>query len=134
MKVLAALILSCPALMLAQSAGSTVYVNQKNPFTGYFSAGVTKKKVPVTLTGDHNAPYAIKFSTDSDPGSITTGIANAVMNGVYNTGASDQVSMIVTETATKNIVFSTTCKKNGDRMQSVAECLAKHWKNNIQNK
>ena len=79
-------------------------------------------------------PYAIKFSGDSDPGSITTGIANAVMNGVYNTGASNQFSMVVTETATKNIVFSATCKKSGDRMQSVAECLAKHWKNHIQNK
>ena len=131
MKLLAALAVFCPALMMAQSRGSTVYVDQKDPFTGYFSAGVTKKKVPVTLTGDRSAPYAVKFSGDSDPGSITTGIANAVMNGVYNTGASNQVSMVVTETATKNIVFSSTCKKSGDRMQSVAECLAKHWKDHI---
>ncbi len=36
--------------------------------------------------------------------------------------------MTVIDTKTKDIVFSDSCKKQGCRMQSVAECLAKHWK------
>ncbi len=131
MKRLYPLLLVSAALVLAQSPGSSVYVNQKDPFASYFAAGVTKKKVPVTLTANSKAPYQVKFSGDSNPGSLTTGVANAVMRGVYDTGASSQVSMTVMETQTKNIVFSATCKKHGDNMQSVAECLAKHWKNHI---
>lgn len=107
-------------------------MNQNNPFANYFSAGVAKKKVPVVLTGDRDAPYAVRFSNDSDPGSLTTGVANAVLRGVYDTGASDQISMTVIKTKTKDIVFSDSCKKQGGRMQSGAECLAKHWKSHIQ--
>ena len=40
-------------------------MNQNNPFANYFSAGVAKKKVPVVLTGDRDAPYAVRFSNDS---------------------------------------------------------------------
>ncbi len=135
MKCLLALGLLLPVLSPAQDPGSRVFINQKNPFANYFSAGVTKKKVPVQLTTDlSQAQYAITFSNDSDPGSLTTGIANAVMKGVYDTGASDQISMTVVDTKTKDIVFSDSCKKQGGRMQSVAECLAKHWKNHIQSK
>ena len=118
----------------AQSTGARVYVDQKDPFANYFSAGVHKKNVPVILTADPKAKYTVTFSGDSDPGSIATGIANAVMVGVYNTGSSDQISMTVIDTKSKDIVFSDTCKKSGGRMQSVAECLAKHWKSHIQDK
>jgi hypothetical protein len=131
MKLLAFLIFLSAALLFAQSPGSSVYVDQKDPFAAFFSAGVTKKKVPVTLTADPQSAYRVKFSGDSNPGSLTTGIANAVMRGVYDTGASSQISMTVIESKTKNIAFSATCKKHGDNMQSVAECLAKHWKSHI---
>ncbi len=132
MKILVAFCLLFPAAALAQEPGSRVYVNQNNPFANYFSAGVAKKKVPVVLTADRAAQYAVRFSNDSDPGSLTTGVANAVLRGVYDTGASDQISMTVINTKTKDIVFSDSCKKQGGRMQSVAECLAKHWKSHIQ--
>ncbi len=132
MKILAAFWLLISATALAQEPESRVYINQKNPFAAYFTAGVMKKKVPVVLTADRDAIYAVRFSNDSDPGSITTGVANAVLRGVYDTGSSDQISMTVINTKTKDIVFSDSCKKQGGRMQSVAECLAKHWKNHIQ--
>ncbi len=132
MKILVVFCLLIPAAALAQEPGSRVYVNQNNPFANYFSAGVAKKKVPVVLTADRGAQYAVRFSNDSDPGSLTTGVANAVLRGVYDTGASDQISMTVIDTKTKDIVFSDSCKKQGGRMQSVAECLAKHWKSHIQ--
>ncbi len=132
MKILLALCLLISAAAIAQEPGSRVYVNPQNPFSNYFSAGVAKKKVPVVLTGDRNAQYAVRFSNDSDPGSLATGVANAVLRGVYDTGASDQISMTVINSKTKDIVFSDSCKKQGGRMQSVAECLAKHWKSHIQ--
>jgi hypothetical protein len=132
MKILIAFGLLAPAVAMAQQPGARVYINQNNPFANYFSAGVAKKKVPVVLTGDRSAEYAVRFSNDSDPGSLTTGIANAVLRGVYDTGASDQISITVINTRTKDIVFSDSCKKQGGRMQSVAECLAKHWKSHIQ--
>lgn len=132
MKMLAAFCSLLPVAVLAQEPGARVYVSQNNPFANYFSAGVAKKKVPVVLTGDRDAPYAVRFSNDSDPGSLTTGVANAVLRGVDDTGASDQISMTVIKTKTKDIVFSDSCKKQGGRMQSVAECLAKHWKSHIQ--
>ncbi len=134
MKILVTFCLLIPAMAIAQTPGSRVYVNQNNPFANYFSAGVAKKKVAVVLTADGHAPYTVKFSNDSDPGSLTTGVANAVLRGVYETGASDQISMTVIDTKTKDIVFSDSCKKQGGRMQSVAECLAKHWKSHIHNK
>ena len=82
MKTPGFLILLVPSFAAAQSSGVRVYVDQKDPFANCFSAGDNKKKVPVTLTADPKAEYIVKFSGDSDPGSIARGIASAVMVGV----------------------------------------------------
>jgi len=46
--------------------------------------------------------------------------------------------MSIVDTKTKDVVFSYTCKKTSQNMgassalaTSVAECLAKHWKDNL---
>jgi hypothetical protein len=125
-------VLSC----WGQSAQSTVYVDQSNPFAPEFTAALQKKKVPVTVTTDPaTAQYLVNFTMANNNGSVIQGIASVVTNGTYETGAWDRTTVQVVDAHSKNIVFSYTCKKynqnSGDPAKSVAECLAKHWKDQM---
>lgn len=113
----------------AQTGRPTVYLESKDEFANDFSAGVVKKNVPVTLTADReNSGYIARFTWATNEGSKTQGVMTALMTGVYMSGAYERVSMSVVERKSKNLVYSYTCQKGGRHMQSVAECLAKHWK------
>lgn len=125
-------VLSC----LGQSPQSTVYVDQNSPFAPDFSAALQKKKVPVTVTTDPaQAQYVANISLANNQGSIFQGITSAVTTGTYNNGAWDRATIQIVDNHSKNIVFSYTCKKynqnSGDPTKSVAECLAKHWKDQM---
>lgn len=125
-------VLSC----WGQSPQSTVYVDQTSPFAPDFMAAIQKKKVPVTVTTDPaNAQYLVNFTMANNDGSIFQGIASAVTTGTYNNGAWDRTTVQVVDAHSKNIVFSYTCKKynqnSNDPAKSVAECLAKHWKDQM---
>ena len=88
-----------------------------------------KKNVPVTLTADRRqAGYVASFSWETNQGSKTEGIMTALATGIYMNGAYERVSMTITDRRSKDLVYSYTCQKGGRHMQSVAECLAKHWK------
>jgi hypothetical protein len=113
----------------AQTNNPTVFVESKDEFANDFSAGVIRKDVPVTLTADeHQAGYVARFSWATNEGSKTQGVMTALMTGVYMSGSYERVSMSIIERKSKNLVYSYTCQKGGRHMQSVAECLAKHWK------
>ena len=56
----------------------------------------------------------------------------ALMTGIYMSGAYERVSLSILERKSKNLVCSYTCQKGGRHMQSVAECLAKHWKDALE--
>lgn len=116
----------------AQS-GQTVYLDPNNPFSTDFSAAIVKKQVPVTVTVDPTkADYTATFSVANRPGSVVQGVVSQMTTGWYKSGAWDQATLQVIDNHSKNVVFSYTCKKGnnaGDSMTtSVAECLAKHWK------
>jgi len=51
-----------------------------------------------------------------------------------DSGAWDRVSMTVIDSKSKDMVFSYTCQKGGGRLESVAQCLAKHWKDQLEKK
>lgn len=106
-----------------------VYVEGNDAISSAFAAGVQKKHVPVTLTTDGaQSDYTVSLSGQNDKGSKARGITTALFTGVYDSGAWDRVSMTVVDSKTKDVVFSYTCQKGGGRLQSVTECLAKHWK------
>jgi hypothetical protein len=136
MKALALLLLSVMTASgaLAQTSRPTVFVESKDEFANDFSAGVIRKSVPVTLTEDRKqAGYVARFTWATNEGSKTKGVMTALMVGVYMDGAYERVSMSVTERKSKNLIYSYTCQKGGRHMQSVAECLAKHWKEVLEN-
>jgi len=113
----------------AQAGHPSVYLESKDEFANDFAAGVIKKNVPVTLTGDRRqAGYVASFTWSTNQGSKTQGVMTALATGVYMSGAYERVSMSITDRRSKNLVYSYTCQKGGRHMQSVAECLAKHWK------
>src|SRR5579875_311738 len=60
--------------------------------------------------------------------------ARAIFLGPAQSGAQSDISITVSEAKSGTVVFSYTCQKNGEfgRMQSAAECLAKHWTHFIQ--
>jgi hypothetical protein len=118
---------------LAQTGHPTVYLESKDEFANDFAAGVIKKNVPVTLTADRRqAGYVASFSWATNQGSKTQGVMTALTTGVYMSGAYERVSMSITDRQSKNLVYSYTCQKGGRHMQSVAECLAKHWKESFE--
>lgn len=131
---LVVLLAASASLVSAQSGHPAVYLESKDEFANDFAAGVIKKDVPVTLTADrHQAGYVASFSWATNQGSKTQGVMTALATGVYMNGSYERVSMSITDRQSKSLVYSYTCQKGGRHMQSVAECLAKHWKDAIEN-
>ncbi|MGC2162758.1 MAG: hypothetical protein WA634_12665 [Silvibacterium sp.] len=117
--------------------GSTVYLDPSSPFSTDFSAALQKKDVPVTVTvNPTKADYTATFSVAKRRGSVFEGITTELTTGFYKSGAWDQATIQIVDNHSQNVVFSYTCKKGnnqGDSMtKSVAECLAKHWKQHMQ--
>jgi hypothetical protein len=131
MKTIALIVLlaATASLVSAQTGHPTVYLESKDEFANDFAAGVIKKNVPVTLTADRRqAGYVASFSWATNQGSKTQGVMTALTTGIYMSGAYERVSVSITDRQSQNLVYSYTCQKGGRHMQSVAECLAKHWK------
>lgn len=134
---LTACLAPCPAH--AQKSQATVFLDPNNPFSADFSAALVKKQVPVIVTVDPaKADYTATFSVASHKGSVVQGIVTQLDTGFYKSGAWDQATIQIVDNHSKDVVFSYTCKKRsnqGDSMTtSVAECLAKHWKQHMQHK
>jgi hypothetical protein len=131
MKTLALIVLlaATASFASAQTGHPSVYLESKDEFANDFAAGVIKKNVPVTLTADRRqAGYVASFSWATNQGSKTQGVMTALATGIYMSGAFERVSMSIADRQSKDLVCSYTCQKGGRHMQSVAECLAKHWK------
>lgn len=122
-------------------AGSNkkIYLDPDDGFSAYFSSALQKKKVPVTVTIDpKQADYTAQFQAKDDNGSILRGILSSLGKGTYDSGSFNEVVLSVVDAKSKSVVFSYTCKKSSRNLgasselaTSVAECLAKHWKENL---
>lgn len=139
--LVAAVLVLCAGAVFAQD-GRRIYLDPNDGFSAYFSSALQKKSVPIIVTTDPQmADYTAKFQAKDSNGSILQGIASAVNVGWWNSGAFNEVSMSIVDTKSKDVTFSYTCKKYNQysgadqRMaSSVAECLAKHWKNSFGHK
>jgi hypothetical protein len=134
----AALVLGLASTISAATKGK-IYLDPDDQFSAYFSAALQKKKVPVTITTDPNqADYTAQFQARDNNGSLLKDVLSTLGAGNYNNNSSNEVVMTIINTKTKDVVFSYTCRKQSQYMDassalatSVAECLAKHWKDNL---
>lgn len=125
--------------LLTAQARKKVYLDPDNSFSAYFSAAIQKKKVPVTVTADpKQADYAAQFQAKDQNGSIIGGVLNKLGQGNYDNRSYNEVVMTIVDEKTKDVVFSYTCQKQSQYQNaasglstSVAECLAKHWKDSM---
>jgi hypothetical protein len=107
----------------------TVYLEAKDELANYFSASVIRKNVPVTLTADlQHAGYVTRFMRATNEGSKTLVVISALMADVYMKESYERVSTTLLERKSGNVIYSHACLKAGHHLQSVAECLAYHWK------
>lgn len=136
--VVAALVLLLPSMLMAATKGK-IYLDPDDQFSAYFSSALQKKKVPVTITTDPaQADYTAQFQAKDSNGSVLQSVLSSVGVGNYSGGSFNEVVMTIVNAKTKDVVFSYTCKKQSQYMDassalatSVAECLAKHWKDNL---
>lgn len=139
-KYLIAAVLAVLPLATAAAQMRKIYLDPHREFTPYFTAALQKKKVPVTVTEDRTqADYMARFQINTNNGSIYEGITRQLQFGMYNAGASARVTMSIIDVKSKDVVFSYTCQKSNrysgndpNTINSVAECLAKHWSNSLE--
>jgi len=132
--IVTGLLLLLPLLLVAQQ--KKIYLDPNNDFTAYFSSAIQKKQVPVTVTTDpQQADYTAQFQAKASDGSVLDGILTAMGKDGNNIKSFNEVVMTIIDTHSKDVVFSYTCRKVSQNMgassalaSSVAECLAKHWK------
>jgi hypothetical protein len=131
------LLLLFPFLILAQQ--KKIYLDPNDDFSAYFSSAIHKKKVPVTVTTDpQQADYTAQFQAKASDGTFLQGILSSLGQGGNDIKSFNEVVMTIVEARSKDVVFSYTCRKVSQNMggssalaTSVAECLAKHWKDSI---
>jgi len=131
------LLLLLPALIFAQQ--KKIYLDPNDDFSSYFASAMQKKKVPVTVTTDpQRADYTAQFQAKASDGSLLDGILTSLGKGGDNIKSFNEVVMTIVDARSKDVVFSYTCRKVSQNMgassalaSSVAECLAKHWKDSI---
>ena len=127
-----------PVMVFAQQQRK-IYLDPNDSFSAYFSSALQKKKVPVTVTVDpKQADFTAEFQAKDNNGSVIKGLLSQLGAGTYDNGSFNEVIMSIVDNKSKNVVFTYTCKKSSQNMgaasamaTSVAECLAKHWKDNL---
>jgi hypothetical protein len=136
--VITSLLFALPTITSAQ-AGKKIFLDPNDSFSAYFSSAIQKKKVPVTVTVDpQQADYTAQFQAKDRNGSVLQSVLNSLGQGNYDNRSVNEVSMSIIDTKSKDVVFSYTCSKMSQYSNassalatSVAECLAKHWKDSF---
>ena len=120
--------------MLLTAQQKKIYLDPNSDFTAYFSSAMQKKQVPIT-TDPQQADYTAQFQAKASAGSLLDGILTAMGKDSNNIKSFNEVVMTITDAHSNDVVFSYTCRKVSQNMgassalaSSVAECLAKHWK------
>ena len=125
----ASIALTMRSATMAASASSRMVLST-------ISVALQKKKVPVTITTDPNqTDYTAQFQAKDNNGSLLKDVLSTLSGASYNNHSSNEVVMTIVNAKTKDVVFSYTCRKQSQNLDaasalatSVAECLAKHWK------
>lgn len=123
----------------AQLARPTVYIEPQQGFETYLAAAMTKKSVPVDVVTDQSkATYVLK-SAPVEVKSESTGGKIARCLFAYCAGIEDKGSVsvqLIESSSTKMLwAYSVNKQRGGSKnMQSMAEAVAKHFKEFLEKK
>ena len=138
-KLCLSLLLFVTSLASAQIAHPTVYIDAKDGFDTYISAAITKKNVPVDVVTDQTkANYVLKTAPIEIKQESTGGkVARCLF--AYCAGIEDKgnVSVQLIETSSSRMMwaYSVNKQRGGSKnMQSMAEAVAKHFKEFLEKK
>jgi hypothetical protein len=135
--VITGLLFLLPTIVVAQQ--KKIFLDPNDSFSAYFASAIQKKKVPVTVTVDpQQADYTAQFQAKDRNGSVLQSVLSSLGQGNYDNRSVNEVAMSIIDVKSKDVVFSYTCSKisqysnaSSALATSVAECLAKHWKDSI---
>ena len=138
-KLCLSLLLFVTSLASAQIPHPTVYIDAKDGFDTYISAAITKKNVPVDVVTDQTkAVYVLKTAPIEIKQESTGGkVARCLF--AYCAGIEDKgnVSVQLIETSSSKMMwaYSVNKQRGGSKnMQSMAEAVAKHFKEFLEKK
>jgi hypothetical protein len=132
-KAVLLLVLFVASASFAQLARPTVYIEPQQGFETYLAAAMAKKSVPVDVVTDQSkATYVLKAAPVEVKSESTGGkIARCLF--VYCAGIEDKgsVSVQLIESSSTKMMWAYSVNKQrggGKNQQSMAEAVAKHFK------
>lgn len=138
-KLCLSLLLFVTSLASAQIAHPTVYIDAKDGFDTYISAAITKKNVPVDVVTDQTKAIYVLKTAPIEIKQESTGGKVARCLFAYCAGIEDKgnVSVQLIETSSSKMMwaYSVNKQRGGSKnMQSMAEAVAKHFKEFLEKK
>ena len=138
-KLCLSLLLFVASLASAQIAHPTVYIDAKDGFDTYISAAITKKNVPVDVVTDQTkANYVLKTAPIEIKQESTGGkVARCLFASCAGIEDKGNVSVQLIETSSSRMMwaYSVNKQRGGSKnMQSMAEAVAKHFKEFLEKK
>ena len=138
-KLCLCLLLFVTSLASAQIAHPTVYIDAKDGFDTYISAAITKKNVPVDVVTDQTKAIYVLKTAPIEIKQESTGGKVARCLFAYCAGIEDKgnVSVQLIETSSSKMMwaYSVNKQRGGSKnMQSMAEAVAKHFKEFLEKK
>jgi hypothetical protein len=139
MKKLAVLLVFVASMSVAQVSRTTVYIEPQQGFETYLAAAMSKKNVPVdVVTDEAKATYILK-SAPVEIQKESTGGKVARCLFAYCAGIEDKgtVSVQLIETSSTKMMWAYSVNKQrggGKNQQSMAEAVAKHFKEFLEKK
>ena len=138
-KLCLSLLLFVTSLASAQLAHPTVYIDAKDGFDTYISAAITKKNVPVDVVTDQTKAIYVLKTAPIEIKQESTGGKVARCLFAYCAGIEDKgnVSVQLIETSSSKMMwaYSVNKQRGGSKnMQSMAEAVAKHFKEFLEKK
>ena len=139
MKKLAVLLVFIASMSVAQLPRTTVYIEPQQGFETYLAAAMSKKNVQVdVVTDEAKATYILK-SAPVEIQKESTGGKVARCLFAYCAGIEDKgtVSVQLIETSSTKMMWAYSVNKQrggGKNQQSMAEAVAKHFKEFLEKK
>lgn len=138
-KLCLSLLLFVTSLASAQISHPTVYIDAKDGFDTYISAAITKKNVPIDVVTDQTKAIYVLKTAPIEIKQESTGGKVARCLFAYCAGIEDKgnVSVQLIETSSSKMMwaYSVNKQRGGSKnMQSMAEAVAKHFKEFLEKK
>jgi hypothetical protein len=132
------LLLFVASLSFAQMPRPTVFIETQQGFETYIAAAMAKKGVPVDVVTDQTKATYILKSTPVDIQKESTGGKVARCLFAYCAGIEDKgtvsVQLIDTSSSKELWAYSVNKQRGGKNTQSMAEAVAKHFKEFLEKK